>query len=157
MRATGGFLDRNPPVGVHDLCANGNNEDDSDSRVSVRCGWLSLASMGGMRVDPKAHLDGRNRFYLGSGATRPLLALKNGLVRPRSFGVALEPGQRCFDFLPGAGGTVTSFRGRHQGESFAHGIGGFTITVIFVVGVGEHFVELEGIGLAAPAGLIEQR
>jgi len=59
-------------------------------------------------------------------------------------------------FPPGAVGSVTRFRGRHQGESFARSFGGFTIAVILVVGVGEHFVEPEGSGLAAPARLIEQ-
>ena len=56
----------------------------------------------------------------------------------------------------GAVWRVTCFRGRHQCKSFAQGIGGFAIAVIFVVGLGEYFVKLEGIGLASPAGLIEQ-
>ena len=47
-----------------------------------------------------------------------------------SFGVALEPGERFFDFLPGTIRRVTGFRGGHQVESFAQGIDGFAIAVI---------------------------
>ena len=114
-------------------------------------GLLTLA----VGATPTCQAGSGRHFQQANRAFNPFAILLLSLVC--NFGGSLNTLQAQDSGFPGAVVSVTRFRGRHQGTNLADSVGGFTIAVILVVGVGERFVEPEGSGLAAPAGLIEQR